>query len=181
MTETRLRGSSSTSLDSSPVQSGSNLGRFLIVDVTALMGSSMSFLGAFFSVRSCSQTRLECADLFARLPFLRSARPCARSSGACRPVLVGLPFLRPARSYAQSPEECRPVFAGLPVLVQFDLVCRSTEASFDLTHLDFQACCVMFQHDHQPVAPPQMIALRDVLHADEAQNLIEMIGTHSNG
>ena len=36
-------------------------------------------------------------------------------------------------------------------LFQLDVVRRSTEASFDSTHVQFQACCVMFQYDHQSV------------------------------
>ena len=31
----------------------------------------------------------------------------------------------------------------------------------------------MFQYDHEPVAPPLMIALRCVLHADVAHNLTD--------
>ena len=73
---------------------------------------------------------------------------------------------------------------GFLFLVQLDLVRRSTEASFDSTHVEFQArcvmlqydyqfCCVMLQYDHQFVAPPQMIALSCVLHANWAQNLSE--------
>ena len=36
---------------------------------------------------------------------------------------------------------------GFLFLVQLDLLRRSTEASFDSTYVEFQACCAMFQYD----------------------------------
>ena len=122
----------------------SNQGRFLTNDVTAFTGSSMSLLDAL--PESICLVSLSS----------RQFGPVPRLPEACRPVLVGLAFLRPARSCARSPGWCRPVLVGLPV-PRSARSCAQIDgrASFDSTHVEFQACFVMFQYGHQYVAPPQ--------------------------